>query len=130
MTKTLIFFATGAALVIACNHETVPSAVTTTGAPGVVPNERAIQQLTAARCDRQQKCGKFGPNEKYADEKACRSDKHQDFEEVLKPTECPGGIREFRLSSCLQELRNERCGDVADKIGRLATCRSGSLCID
>lgn len=130
MRNALILFATAAALVVACNHETVPSQVTTTGAPGVVPNERAVQRLTAARCDRAKSCGKFGPNEKYADEAACKADKHQDFEESLKPTECPGGIREHRLSNCVQELRNERCGDIADKISRLATCRSGSLCID
>ncbi len=130
MKNLVICFATTAALVVACNHETVPSPVTTSGAPGVVPNEQAIQRLTAARCDRAKACGKLGEREKYADETACKADKHQDLEEVLKPTECPGGIREYRLTSCLQEIRNEKCGNPFDKISRLAVCRSGSLCID
>ncbi|MDB4933878.1 MAG: hypothetical protein JWP87_850 [Labilithrix sp.] len=130
MKRTMIFFATAAVLVIACNHESAPaSGVTTTGA-GVVSNEDAVRRLTDARCDRAKACNQLGDKEKYKDEAACRREERHDLEADLRPGECPRGIKDEKLSNCLQEIRNEKCGNPFDKVSRLATCRTGSLCID
>ena len=130
MKNTLIFFATAAALVAACNHESTPArSVTTTGA-GVVGNDDAVSRLTEARCDRAKACNQLGEKEKYADDAACKREIHHDLQADLRPGECPGGIRQQKLSNCLEEIRNEKCGNPLDKVSRLATCRTGSLCID
>ena len=130
MKNTLIFFATAAALIVACNHESAPArSVTTTGA-GVVGNDDAVSRLTEARCDRAKACNQLGEKEKYADDAACKREIHHDLQADLRPGECPGGIRQQKLSNCLEEIRNEKCGNPLDKVSRLATCRTGSLCID
>ena len=130
MKKTLTLFAAAAALIVACNHENVPTPVTTTGAPGVVPNAEAIQQLTTAQCGRARDCNEIGGRHKYADEEACRREYHHDLQADLRPNECPGGIREHKLSNCLQEIHNSKCGNLIDRISRITTCRSGAMCID
>ena len=130
MKHTMIFFATAAVLVVACNHESAPAkGVTTTGA-GVVSNDDAVRRLTDARCDRAKACNQLGDKEKYKDDAACRREERHDLEADLRPAECPRGIKDEKLSNCMQEIKNEKCGNAFDKISRLATCRTGSLCVD
>ena len=130
MKNTLIFLATAAALVVACNHNDTPAkGVTTTGA-GVVANDEAVNKVVAARCDRAKACNQLGKDEKYADEAACKRELGHDLQADLRPNECPRGIRQEKLSNCLQEIQNEKCGNAIDKISRLTTCRTGSLCVD
>ena len=126
MNNTLIFFATAGALVVACNHDNNPPAVSTTGGNFAVQNDEAVHRLTAAHCDHAKACNSHS----YADEASCKREVHNDMQSELRVGECPGGIRERRLAKCLQEIQNEKCGNPLDKISRLATCRSGSLCID
>jgi hypothetical protein len=131
MKTTMIFFATAAVLIgAACNHESTPArGVTTTGA-GIVANDDAASRLTDARCNRAKACNQLGKDEKYADMGACKREVAHDLESDLRPGECPRGIRQEKLSNCIQEIQNEKCGNLADKISRLATCRTGSLCVD
>ncbi len=132
MRSSIVFLAAAGVLVaVACNHENAPpaQAVTTTGA-GVVGNEEAVRRLTGARCDRAKACNDLGTDKKYNDEAACKREVGHDLQADLRPGECPRGIKEEKLSNCLQEIQNEKCGNVVDKISRLATCRTGSLCID
>lgn len=131
MKNTIAFFATAAALVVACNHDSNAPAkgVTTTGA-GVVANDEAVTRLVDARCDRAKACNQLGKDEKFSDEAACKRELGHDLKADLRPGECPRGIRQEKLSNCLQEIQNEKCGNAIDKISRLATCRTGSLCVD
>ena len=135
MKNAIALLAMTAALIVACNHESsAPPArtvttTTTTGA-GVVKNEDAVRRLTEARCERAKACNQLGEKEKYKDEAACTREERHDLEADLGTSECPRGIREEKLSSCLQEIKNERCGNPFDKISRLATCRTGAMCID
>lgn len=130
MKNAIIFFATAGALVLACNHESAPAqGVTTTGA-GVVANDDAVKRLVDARCDRAKSCNEFGEKEKYKDDAACRRENEHDLHADLRGGECPRGIRQEKLSNCVQEIRNEKCGNILDKVSRLATCRTGSLCVD
>ena len=119
-----------AALVVACNHDTYPPQSATTTGAWAGPNDDAVRRLTDAHCDRAKACNRFGPSASYADEGACKREVHHDMQADLRVGECPGGIRERRLAQCIQEIQNEKCGNPLDKISRLATCRSGALCID
>ena len=130
MKNTIIFLATTAALVVACNHEDAPARSASTTGSFAVTNEDAVRRLTEARCERAKACNQLGEKEKYADEAACKRENHHDLEADYRVAECPGGIREQKLNNCLQEIQNEKCGNPFDKISRLATCRTGSLCID
>jgi hypothetical protein len=130
MKNAMIFFATAAALGVACNHESSPpKGVTTTGA-GIVGNEDAVRRLTEARCERAKACNQLGDKQKYKDEAACVREERHDLEADLRPGECPRGIKEEKLSNCVQEIKNEKCGNPFDKISRLATCRTGTMCVD
>lgn len=130
MKNAIVLFATAGALVLACNHESPPAEnVTTTGA-GVVANDDAVKRLTDARCDRAKACNEIGDKQKYADDSACKRENQHDLQADLRAGECPRGIRQEKLANCVQEIRNEKCGNILDKISRLATCRTGSLCID
>jgi hypothetical protein len=130
MKRTMIFFATAAVLVVACNHESAPAkGVTTTGA-GVVSNDDAVTRLTDARCDRAKACNQLGDKEKYKDDAACRREEKHDLQADLRPGECPRGIKDEKLQNCIAEIKNEKCGNPFDKISRLATCRTSSLCVD
>jgi hypothetical protein len=130
MKNTIIFFATAAALVIACNHEDTPARSANTTGAYAVNNQEAVRKLTDARCERAKACNQLGEKEKYADEAACKRENRHDLESDYRVGECPGGVRENKLDHCLQEIRNEKCGNPFDKISRLETCRTGALCID
>jgi hypothetical protein len=130
MKNAIVFCATACVLALACNHESHPAeGVTTTGA-GVVANDAAVMQLTNARCARAQACNEVGEKEKYKDDAACRRENQHDLEADLRAGECPRGIRQEKLANCVQEIRNEKCGNILDKVSRIATCRTGALCID
>ncbi len=130
MKNTIIFLAATAALVIACNHDDAPARSANTTGAFATNNQDAVRRLTDARCERAKACNQLGANEKYADEAACKRENHHDLEADYRVGECPGGIREQKLNHCVQEIQNEKCGNPFDKISRLATCRSGMLCID
>ena len=130
MKTAIVLGATSLVVILACNHESAPAqGVSTTGA-GVVANDDAIKRLTDARCDRAKACNEIGAKEKYADESACKRENQHDLQADLRAGECPRGIRQEKLSNCVQEIHNEKCGNILDKVSRLATCRTGSLCID
>ena len=132
MKNAIVFGATSLVLVLACNHESAPAqgVTTTTAGAGVVANDDAVKRLTDARCDRAKACNEIGQKEKYPDDAACKRENQHDLQADLRPGECPRGIRQDKLANCVQEIRNEKCGNILDKVSRLATCRTGSLCID
>jgi hypothetical protein len=132
MKTTMTLFATGAVLIAtACgSHETPPvQGVTTTGA-GVVANNDAISRITEAKCARARDCNELGQDKDYTDMDGCRRKVAHDETEDLKPGECPRGIKEEKLLSCLQEIKSGSCGNVIKSISRGRTCRTSALCLD
>lgn len=130
--KTIACLAAGAFAVIAC-HSNQPKApvegVTTTGA-GVVANHDAAMRLTNASCERAERCNRFGKDKDYADMAGCTSEVGHDNESDYRAEKCPHGVKEDRLVTCLNEIKNSACGNVGDKIRRAEACRTGELCID
>ncbi len=127
----IVFCATACVLALGCSHEGPPAAATTTAGAAGIASERAVRRLTNVRCDRAITCNEVGDKEKkYTDDLACRDENQRDLETDLGGSECPHGVRQETLASCAEAIRNESCGNVLDKISRLATCRTSSLCID
>jgi Family of unknown function (DUF6184) len=132
MKKELVFVMSGAALVVAAcaNPPKDPHPGVETTSAGVVANKDVAPRITAARCEREKRCNHFGVDKKFKDEAGCRSEVGHDLEADFTAKECPHGVRTERLNTCLQKTREEECGDVSDKINRVAACRKSELCID
>lgn len=102
---------------------------TTTSGAEILPAEDAVNRLTARRCEREMDCNNIGAGKKYDDHAACEREVAHDLESELRPASCTYGVRGDRLDECLQELRNEKCGNPLDTVSRLATCRTGRICL-
>jgi hypothetical protein len=108
-----------------------PVATTDTSVSGgkiVVNNEGAISAMGTARCERERRCGNVGPDKDYDSVGACENKLMASSRDELNASECPGGIVKKELDECLNEIRNEDCGNPLDTLGRLVACRSSDLC--
>jgi Family of unknown function (DUF6184) len=90
----------------------------------------ALASIATARCDRELRCKNIGPNEKYLSTSECVSKLQNDKRSDINAQECPGGISDKALTSCLQAVREEDCNNPLDAISRLTACRTGNLCIE
>lgn len=131
MRNPIALFGAAATLLLSsaagCNHGRAGQ-TTTTGAE-VLPAEDAVNQLTARRCERETDCNNIGAGKKYDDHGACEREVAHDLKSELRPANCTYGVRGDKLDECLQELRNEKCGNPLDTVSRLATCRTGRICL-
>lgn len=107
---------------------TQPIGQTTVTATYFVPNDQAIKDVTTTRCDRELSCNNIGVGHSWDTYDACEREIHQNTRVSLREERCPNGVDGNNLASCLQDIRNERCGNPLDTLSRLTACRSGRLC--
>ncbi|MDO9022554.1 MAG: DUF6184 family natural product biosynthesis lipoprotein [Deltaproteobacteria bacterium] len=88
----------------------------------------AVDRIAAARCEREQRCEHVGQGRRFDSEGACRSSVRASFADDLNPTECRVGIDQGELRECLEEVRNESCGNPIDTLERVVACRTTDLC--
>lgn len=101
----------------ACRERGTPSSsprVAPTAAPtgiggGPPSTEMAIDQLGAARCDKEARCGRIGPDGSYDTRHQCLDADLMSRFDALDPANCPNGIDTKRLGACIEALRTERC---------------------
>ena len=89
----------------------------------------AVASVATARCDRELKCKNIGTNQKYLTTDECITKMQNDKRTSLNAQECPGGVSDSDLASCLRSIREEDCGNPLDSISRLTACRAGALCL-
>jgi hypothetical protein len=89
----------------------------------------ARNQITDARCAREQRCENIGDNKKYSSLDDCRATVRAEWKDDLNGVECPNGIDQTELDQCLGEIRGEDCGDPLDALSRVAACTTGQICI-
>ncbi|HSO32029.1 MAG TPA: DUF6184 family natural product biosynthesis lipoprotein [Labilithrix sp.] len=131
MKNLILLVSGGAALMLACgNPPKEPNPGVETTSAGVVANKDVVPRIAQARCERAQRCNQFGVDKTYKDEAGCKSEVAHDLEADFTAKECPHGVRTERLNTCVLKTREEACGNVADKIIRVAACRKSELCID
>lgn len=132
--KTSIAFVTTAvsfAALAGCAHESK----TTLGSPQTtnanveapISNQSAVGEITSARCTREEKCNNIGQGKKFADRASCEREVHQNTMSDLRESECAGVVRK-ELDECLDEVKNQACGNPIDAIARLTACTRGQLC--
>ena len=89
----------------------------------------ATSSIATARCDRELKCKNIGTNKTYLTTDECVTKMQNDKRTDLNPDECPQGVSDNDLASCLKAIRDEDCGNPLDSISRLTQCRSGAMCM-
>ena len=88
----------------------------------------AVESLTDARCDREQRCNNVGPDKKYSSRADCVMKVNEEWREDLNARQCPGGVVQSEFSECLEEIRNEDCGNPFDSLERIVACRASDIC--
>jgi hypothetical protein len=88
-----------------------------------------VQQLSAARCDREQTCNNVGGGQKYASRNVCMEQMRGSIANDLNTYECPRGIDRNEVEHCVVAIKNEECSHPLDTITRMEKCRTGLMCI-
>ncbi|MDF2696175.1 MAG: hypothetical protein K0S65_4558 [Labilithrix sp.] len=103
-----------------------PATTTTTGA---LSHDDAIMRLTTARCDREVACNEIGQGKKHADRDACMREAMQNTRGTLRVDQC-AMLDQGKLSTCLSDIKNERCGNPLDTLDTMTSCTRGKLCVE
>jgi len=117
---------------LAASREPQPVGSATVGgatAPARTTNALAVSSIATARCDRELRCKNVGTNKTYLNSNECVTKMQNDKRTDLNADQCPGGVSDKDLSSCLKAIRDEDCGNPLDSISRIASCRSSALCL-
>jgi hypothetical protein len=91
-------------------------------------NSGAIESITAARCDREQRCNNIGAGKKYESRSTCVTNVRSDWKGELSSLECPNGVDQAKLDTCLEHLRTDGCANPVETLGRVTACRQAELC--
>jgi hypothetical protein len=92
-------------------------------------DERVIERIADATCDREQSCNTIGPGAYFASREECMNTVREKTRQTLSPTQCPGGILQKALDNCLASLVANQCAQPGDEITRAAQCPARLLCI-
>lgn len=115
-------------VVLACGRDrSEPAATTTT--TGALSHDDAIVRLATARCDREVSCNEVGAGKKYADHDACIREAGQNARGTLRVDEC-ATLDPSKLSSCLNDIKNERCSNPLDLLETVTSCTRSKLCVE
>jgi hypothetical protein len=101
----------------------VPAARMTTPA-----SERAIEAISSARCDHEQRCNSIGPTARYMTRDHCMSVMRSDGYDGLGV--CRLGIDQEELQECLVDISNDDCNGPAARLDAKPACRANKLCMD
>jgi hypothetical protein len=111
-------------LVLSCQHkepEPLTPAARTIGA-----SEQAIDDVSMARCDYEQRCNHVGFEMRYADRKHCMNVMRYDAQQDLD--QCRDGVNQDDLRECMMEIANEDCAGPFRRLGEFAACHMDDLC--
>ncbi len=109
---------------------TAPTAPSMAAANATMPVSDAVGNIVSARCDREQRCDHIGAGKRYESVQACRTALRNDLADDLNPAECSRGIDRRELSECMQQVREEDCGNPIETLERVVACRTSDLCRD
>jgi hypothetical protein len=88
-----------------------------------------VAKIAGARCEREMRCGRVGPNETFSSRESCVSKIQADKRGAADLNTCALGVNRDRLADCLNAIRDEDCGNALDVVTRLEACRSSNLCV-
>ena len=114
----------------ACSHEAKPTEHSPTASAPARELSRAVDDLTGARCDLEERCNHIGSGQTYDNREACETKLHGSISDDLNTSDCPHGIADAKLDACLHDIKAEACGDPIEAMSRWNSCRKGQICAD
>jgi len=88
-----------------------------------------VQELAAARCDRERSCNNVGGGQKYASANVCMEQMRGSIANDLNTYNCPRGIDRAEVDHCVAAIKNEECSHPLDTITRMEKCRTARMCV-
>jgi hypothetical protein len=88
----------------------------------------AVNAISTARCEREQRCGHIGPQESYTSMEQCETQVRHEWAHELSGYECPRGVQQAELTECVTEIRQEDCANPFDTLARATQCRQSDIC--
>jgi Family of unknown function (DUF6184) len=131
MCLTISTLAASAALG-ACSHNDRPAAHaarTQHMAYGSQNAKSAVNDIVNARCDLEQRCSNIASGKKYDSRDMCESKLQGATADDLNTKDCPHGVDQGKLSTCLSDIKAESCGNPFDSLSRWNACRTGQICL-
>jgi hypothetical protein len=93
-----------------------------------ISSNSAVRSIANARCDREQRCGNIGADKDFASVDGCEEKIKADWNDELNKYECPNGIVQAELDECLNDIKQEDCGNPFDSLARVMSCNSSDIC--
>jgi hypothetical protein len=91
--------------------------------------EKALLRMDEARCDRAARCGQMGSTERFPSPRAaCIWTVGQNERRDVDLYQCPKGIDEARLQSCIDSIRAASCEPAMVDLAEIEACGGQSLC--
>lgn len=88
----------------------------------------AVLDITAARCDLEERCANVGPRGRFESRSACESKMQGETQVALNTADCPLGVERRKLKACVSSILAQDCGDIFDALNRWNDCRDGQIC--
>jgi Family of unknown function (DUF6184) len=129
--------ATTLILAIGCEHHPSTTAETAPGTPSPtgVTNEQNMadrhvaDRLARSRCDQADRCNDVGPGRKFISRDVCLQDSRAKMRQELNAYDCPRGIAESAIDTCVTSMEQKGCGFSVDNLFSQNRCDRGSLCV-
>lgn len=102
-----------------------PAQAAMRAAPLVVLGEDAAAQIATFRCAREDSCGQVGADRAFPTFDACVASVRGVHRQQLTGQQCADGVDPYTLSQCIEDARNEPCGEVS---AGPASCAPARLC--
>lgn len=123
---------TTGAILGACSHNERPATPSQLPPAASAPGKEvgsAVKDIVNARCDLEQRCKNIAPGKTFDSRDVCESKVQGSTADDLNTKDCPHGVDQAKLSTCLSDIRAEECGaHPFEALSRWNACRTGQLC--
>lgn len=133
LVRTVMFLAC-AVTILACKQDktgttsTTGAAETTSGATPV-RYMAATARITGARCDREVACSQVGAKKRFETRDICTRNEGSRTQDELKAADCPNGVDEKKLHTCLETLAKQDCTKLVSALQSIDECKTATLCL-
>lgn len=103
------------------------TSMTSAGVEGRVSNDIALQQLTNARCNRDERCNLIGPGKLYPDRGTCERIVNKETASDFRASECKG-IKPNLLNECANDVTKLACSLDKPNVMMVNSCKGEEMC--
>lgn len=111
-------------LVLSCQRNEPQPLVPASGTVHTVA--QAVDDISSARCDYEQRCNHIGSQMRYASRQHCMNVMRSEAEQNLN--QCQGGLDHDDVRECLTQIENHDCSGTFSGLAEYKECRLDNLC--